>query len=213
MVTTVLQSISKVGTKRVTDVKKSVTGYTLREYNGSSRSKGFNRYLDLAKKSMIKLYHVSNLDTKYLLKRKTKELLEETIQFFQAELGIDGIASEYLGNLLYADYSDDVMLEDTISLYQDMLSNSGMNIGLASVNHYLWGTLTDFFDFPMYSVYITLDDTVPFIVLKGSMGHGTSKLLSLCMIIIALIDFGVNPSFVLPRLLSHLQKRRIDLSS
>ena len=162
---------SKVGTKKeLTDVKKSVNRlYLMAELQmGSSRSKGFNRYLDLAKKINDQNYtYVSNLDTKYLLKpKKTKELLEETIQFFQAELGIDGIASEYLGNLLYADYSDDVMLEDTISLYQDMLSNSGMNIGLASVNHYLWGTLTDFFDFPMYSSqYITFDDTVPFLAI------------------------------------------------
>lgn len=213
---------SKVGTKKeLTDVKKSVNRlYLMAELQmGSSRSKGFNRYLDLAKKINDQNYtYVSNLDTKYLLKpKKTKELLEETIQFFQAELGIDGIASEYLGNLLYADYSDDVMLEDTISLYQDMLSNSGMNIGLASVNHYLWGTLTDFFDFPMYSSqYITFDDTVPFlaIVLKGSMElYGTSSNYYPYARdeLLRLIDFGVNPSFVLTQASSkHLQETLLE---
>ena len=57
---------------------------------GSSRSKGFNRYLDLAKKINDQNYtYVSNLDTKYLLKpKKTKELLKKPFSSFKQNLAL-----------------------------------------------------------------------------------------------------------------------------
>ncbi|MDD4000080.1 MAG: DUF5696 domain-containing protein [Bacilli bacterium] len=177
--------------------------YLVSEYiKASSKASGYSTYNDLAKKINDQNYTYQNFsDEKFLLKpEKTKALFEESINKLSA-YEITGLAVQSLGNTLYADYKNQFYLEDTISLYQNLLSEVNFKLSLYQANSYLWKYLDNYFDFPMYSSqYIYFSDTVPFlsIVLSGiPLFAGNANFYPYPRDeLLRLIDFGVNPSFL-----------------
>jgi hypothetical protein len=186
-------------------LSKSLTElYFVTEYmKASSRSSGYNQYFDLAKKINDQLYqYISSTDRKYLLQYdKLESLLFESYMELK-EYPIDGLAIQSMGNLLYDDFSKQKYLPELIEMLKSSLDSLDAKIALYDVNQYLWGNISSFYEFPMYSSqYITFDDTVPFlsIVLSGSVHlygpyanfypYARDELLRL-------IDFGVYPSFI-----------------
>ena len=180
------------------------TLYFVTEYlKGSTRSSGFNRFFDLAKKINDQLYQYHSLtDVKYLLDYdKVFDTYTRSLNRLDT-VAIDGLAIMSVGSLLYEDFAHGHDRHDQIALYKAMLEATDYAIALYDVNSYLFSHLTTYFDFPMYaSQYVTFDDTVPFlaIVLKGRVElfgpyanfypYARDELLRL-------IDFGVYPAFI-----------------
>jgi hypothetical protein len=189
-----LENLSEVLTKFY-----FVTEYT----KASDRSSGYNRYFDLAKKINDQLYqYLSGTDIKFLLEcAETLQIMEDSIEKL-SDYPISGLAIESMGNLLYDDFSNQNYLPELIEMYQNLVNSTDLDISLYDVNAYLWGSIDNFYDFPMYSSqYVTFDDTVPFlpIVLSGSInlfGPNANFYPYAREELLRLIDFGVYPSFV-----------------
>jgi len=178
--------------------------YFVTEYTkASNQSSGYNQYFDLAKKINDQLYqYYSGTDIKYLLEYQQVESIMEESMNRLSNYPITGFAIESMGSLLYDDFSNQRYLPDLIQIYQEMLSSTEHNISLYDVNAYLWGSIDNFYDFPMYSSqYVTLDDTVPFmsIVLGGNIalfGPNANFYPYARDELLRLVDFNVYPSFV-----------------
>jgi len=178
--------------------------YFVTEYNkASNQSGGYNQYFDLAKKINDQLYqYYSGTDIKFLLEyQQVEDVMEESMDRL-GDYPISGFAIESMGNLLYDDFSNQRYLPDLIQIYHEMLSSTELNIALYDVNAYLWDSIDNFYDFPMYSSqYVTLDDTVPFmsIVLSGNIslfGPNANFYPYARDELLRLVDFNVYPSFV-----------------
>jgi hypothetical protein len=178
--------------------------YFVTEFNkASNQSGGYNQYFDLAKKINDQLYqYYSGTDIKFLLEyQQVEDVMEESMDRL-SDYPMSGFAIESMGNLLYDDFSNQRYLPDLIQIYHEMLSSTELNIALYDVNAYLWDSIDNFYDFPMYSSqYVTLDDTVPFmsIVLSGSIslfGPNANFYPYARDELLRLVDFNVYPSFV-----------------
>ncbi|MCR3906615.1 MAG: DUF5696 domain-containing protein [Tenericutes bacterium] len=187
------------------ELSRSLTElYFVTEYmKASNRSSGYNQYFDLAKKINDQLYqYLSSTDQKYLLQHdKMEALLLESYNELK-KYPIDGLAIQSMGSLLYDDFSKQNYLPELIDVLKSSLDSIDAQIALYDVNQYLWGHVSNFYDFPMYSSqYITFDDTVPFlsIVLSGSVqlfGPHANFYPYARDELLRLIDFGVYPSFI-----------------
>ena len=197
---------SRLGnTKDLEDLSEVLTElYFVTEYTkASDQSSGYNRYFDLAKKINDQLYQYnSGTDIKFLLEySKVESIMTESISHLE-DYPITGLSIESMGSLLYDDFSNQKYLPELIQMYQNLIGSTDLDISLYDVNQYLWGSIDNFYDFPMYSSqYVTFDDTVPFlsIVLSGSItlfGPNANFYPYAREELLRLIDFGVYPSFV-----------------
>jgi hypothetical protein len=197
----------KIGTDdELRELQKIVESlsYGIEVMKASDRSRGYNRYVDLAKKINDGHYaYASATDTKYVLDYdKVEDVLVEGINRYEKE-AIDALSLSSVGSLLYGDFANDRRTRDLIVLLQDTLRMSGLPIYTHDTNSYLWKSSDAIFDMPMFSSqYVTFDDTVPFLsmVLGGNVPlfapyanfypYPRDDLLRL-------IDFNVYPSFVM----------------
>lgn len=197
---------SKLGSKRDLDLLSETADQLLFEtefMKASDRSRGYNPYVDLAKKINSQLYRYdSPTDQKYLLEhQKVQEVFHRGLNKLST-YPISGMLIDSMGGLLYDDFENGSTLNDQIAWMTELLGHANQTIALRDANAYLWTSMNHFFDFPMYSSqYVIFDDTVPFmsIVLSGHVTlfgpyanfypYARDELLRL-------IDFGVYPSFV-----------------
>jgi hypothetical protein len=184
----------------------------------SSKSGGYNRYTDLAKKINNQLYRYENsTDIKYLLEHsKVSSLFKQSLSSMK-NLSYSGLAVTSFGSILYDDFAHDKYLLDQIEMLHELLSNSLKKIALFDANAYMWGHMDTYFDLPMYSSqFLIFDDTVPFmsIALSQTMDlfgsfanfypYARDELLRL-------IDFNVYPSFIVTYKSSkYLQKTGLE---
>lgn len=184
----------------------------------SSKSGGYNRYTDLAKKINNQLYRYENsTDIKYLLEHsKVSSLFKQSLSSMK-NLSYSGFAVTSFGSILYDDFAHDKYLLDQIEMLHELLSSSLKKIALFDANAYMWGHMDTFFDLPMYSSqFLIFDDTVPFmsIALSQTMDlfgsfanfypYARDELLRL-------IDFNVYPSFIVTYKSSkYLQKTGLE---
>jgi len=184
----------------------------------SNKASKINRYSDLSKKINDQVYRYEDTtDVKNLLThRKTEDLFTKTSGLLK-DYEINNLALTTFGSLLYADFKNDVYLEDAIELYQTMLVDSDMKIGLYDANSYVWNNLDAYFDFPMYSSqYLQFSDTVPFlaIVLRGRIDLFDSNANFYAYArdeLLRLVDFGVYPSFIVTfKSSKELQKTNLE---
>lgn len=198
---------SKMGSAKELSEVSDASTYLLfgTEYmKGSTRSRGFNQYFDLAKKISDQTYrYQSDTDIKYLLEHaKVRSLLNSSFDALST-YDIDGYAISSMGNMLYQDYQNSETLNDQIAWMKALLGSKDETIILYDAYDYMFDVMDAYFDMPMYSSqYVIFDDTVPFlsIALSGYMPlfapyanfypYARDELLRL-------IDFHVYPSFVL----------------
>ena len=184
----------------------------------SSKSSGYNRYTDLAKKINNQLYRYENsTDIRYLLEHsKVSSLFRHSLSEMN-NLSYSGFAISSFGSILYDDFSNNKYILDQIEMLHNLLSDSLKKIALYDANQYMWGHMNTFLDFPMYSSqFLIFDDTVPFmsIALSQTMDlfgsyanfypYAKDELLRL-------IDFNVYPSFIVTHKSSkYLQKSGLE---
>lgn len=196
----------KIGNKdELSELKERVEflSYGIEVMKASDRSRGYNRYFDLAKKVNDGHYaYTSETDTKYVLDYdKVEDVLAELMDRYEKD-AIDALSLASVGSLLYGDFGNDGKTQELIVLLQEMLEGSDLSIHTHDTNSYLWKSSDAIFDMPMFSSqYVTFDDTVPFLsmVLGGNVPlfapyanfypYPRDALLRL-------IDFNVYPSFV-----------------
>lgn len=194
-----------LGTKEdVEEIKQIVNElYFEVEYTkASSRSSGYSKYTDLAKRINMQNYtYGSGKNEQYLL------TLESTLSLFNRSVkslkkySIDSLAISSLGTMIYGDYENNTTRSDLISTYQSML-DSDMNIGLYAPNAYLFNNLSAYFDADLYSSqYTTFDDTVPFISLALSgffpiYSTNANFFANAKDELLRLVDYNVNLSFI-----------------
>ncbi|MDX9692012.1 MAG: DUF5696 domain-containing protein [Acholeplasmataceae bacterium] len=196
----------KVGSKSdLEDIHENVSDlYLIAEFmKASSRSSGYNRYLDLAKKINNQLYRYDNsTDTSYLLEHSKVRALYRDTQHELNNLSYSGLAIKSFGSLLYDDFSHDKYLNDLIHVFDTLLADQENKTALFDANDYMFTYMDTYFDFPMYSSqFLIFDDTVPFlpIALSNTMQlfgpyanfypYARDELLRH-------IDFNIYPSFV-----------------
>ena len=196
---------NKLGTQsELNDLLNNYNIYFATEYQkATSKAGGYNSYFDLAKKINDQRYTYVNSDYEaYLLTHsKTAEVLKESV----SKLGKDNIKNLYIqsmGSLLYSDLSNNVSLVDARNFYVETLKEVEGNVALSNVNSYLWGSIDEFFDFPLYnSQRLAFDDTVPFLAI--TLGNYMNLYSSYANFyaypreeLLRLIDYNVYPSFI-----------------
>ena len=195
----------KLGSQNdLNDLVNSYNIYFETEYQkATSKVGGYNSYFDLAKRINDQRYSYTYGDYEaYLLTHsKTVEVLNESVEKLEKE-NITNLYIQSMGNLLYSDNKNDVSLNDAVKIYQDALKGVKGNLALSNVYAYLWGSIDEYFDFPLYSSqYLTFDDTVPFlaITLSDSMNLYSSYANFYAYPreeLLRLIDYNVYPSFI-----------------
>ena len=196
---------SKLGTKNnLKDLVDQYNIYFETEYQkATSRVGGYNSYFDLAKKINDQRYAYTYGDYEaYLLTHeKTSELLEDSVDELE-DLHIKNLSIQSMGNLLYSDHGNGVSLTQAKKLYNSLLEEVEGNVALSNVYSYLWGSIDEYFDFPLYSSqYLTFDDTVPFLAITlGSSMNLYSSYANFYAYpreeLLRLIDYNVYPSFI-----------------
>lgn len=195
----------KLGSQgELNDLVNNYNIYFTTDYQkATSRAGGYNSYFDLAKKANNQRYTYTNADySEYLLTlSKMSEVLKESV----SKLSKDNIKNLYIksmGSLLYSDMSNNVSLVDARNAYIELLNEVEGNVALSDVNSYLWGSINEFFDFPLYnSQRLTFDDTVPFLsITLGSSVNLYSTYANFYAYpreeLLRLIDYNVYPSFI-----------------
>lgn len=195
----------KLGSQsELNDLINNYNIYFTTEYQRTtSKAGGYNSYFDLAKKINNQRYTYVNADyEEYLLTHsKTASVLKESV----SKLGKDNIENLYIksmGSLLYSDIPSGVSLIDARNIYIDLLKEVKGNVALSDVNSYLWGSIDEFFDFPLYnSQRLTFDDTVPFLsITLGSSMNLYSTYANFYAYpreeLLRLVDYNVYPSFI-----------------
>ncbi len=114
-------------TKNFEDLANEATElYLVTEFiKASSKAGGYSTYNDLSKRINDQNYTYQNwTDTKYLLEhRKTEALFNKSVEAL-TKYKISGLAVKSMGNLLYADYKNDLYFEDETLQPQEMLDKA-----------------------------------------------------------------------------------------
>jgi hypothetical protein len=179
--------------------------YLVTEFmQASSRSSGYNRYTDLAKKINNQLYRYENsTDTRYLLEhQKVRSLYRNTVNELD-HLSYSGLAIHSFGYLLYDDFAHDKYLVDLINTLHTLLEENEDKTALFDANDYMFGYMDTYFEFPMYSSqFLIFDDTVPFLPIALSntidlFGPYANFFPYARDELLRHIDFNIFPSFVM----------------
>ena len=186
------------------DLVENYNVYFETEYQkATSRVGGYNSYFDLAKKinDQRYAYTYGDYDAYLLTHSKTVEVLKESVEKLE-KATIKNLYIQSMGSLLYSDFANDVSLTEAQTIYNNALKEVKGNVALSSVYAYLWGSIDEYFDFPLYSSqYLTFDDTVPFlaITLSNSMNLYSSYANFYAYPreeLLRLVDYNVYPSFI-----------------
>ena len=197
---------SKVGSSSdLNDIYELVSDlYLVTDFmKASTRSSGYNQYVDLAKKINDQLYRYEDpTDVKYLLEySKVSSSYRASVKDLD-HLNYSGFSIQSFGSLLYDDFGNDKTIIELVDTLQDLLNPSDKKTALYQANDYMWNLMDLFLEFPMYSSqFLIFDDTVPFlsIALSNTMDlfgpfanfypYARDELLRM-------IDFHVYPSFI-----------------
>lgn len=197
---------SKVGSSSdLNDIYELVSDlYLVTDFmKASTRSSGYNQYVDLAKKINDQLYRYEDpTDVKYLLEySKVASSYRASVKDLD-HLSYSGFSIQSFGSLLYDDFGNDKTIIELVDTLQDLLNSSDKKTALYQANDYMWNLMDLFLEFPMYSSqFLIFDDTVPFlsIALSNTMDlfgpfanfypYARDELLRM-------IDFHVYPSFI-----------------
>lgn len=144
----------------------------------------------------------------YISPKQTLNISEKDMTKYR-EYGIDNLAIDKTSNILFSDYNKlaKSTRKEAATVYQKLVSNykdNGKEIALYTPNQYMFKSLDNYFDIPLYSSrYLFETDTVPFlqIALHGYINYfapfsnySASKEEAL-----RLVEYGANPSFYLTK--------------
>ncbi|MCU9612677.1 DUF5696 domain-containing protein [Caldibacillus lycopersici] len=157
---------------------------------------------------------VNGVSSYYLSPNQSLQIADDDVPQYQ-KYGIEYLAIETSGNVLFSDYKDSEVLtrEGTKAIYHDLFEKLQKNVGRTALyepNVYAWKDADKFFDIPMYSSnYMYETDTVPFlqIVLKGYLPYYApySNFNSNPEDgLLRMVEYGAYPSFLLTKEPSHL---------
>jgi len=147
--------------------------------------------------------YFSDTSTSYLYPDASLRIINSDYSDFN-NLSINKLSFRSLGNTLFSYYEKGIRYnrDDSLSYYNQILEQYG-NSGFYNPNAYMYQYTNDYFNMPIYnSGHNYFTDLVPFLpyVLKGNIDYyspylnfnslGTDQILNL-------IDFGVNPSYII----------------
>ncbi len=147
----------------------------------------------------VKWWHYANPNMQMTwLNNQTNTLLDD----FGKTIGV---TIEGTSNILAPDYGKNLSYEDSMKIIANgtYKASSKARLGAVSPNMYLWPSLTDYYDIPVYnSQYIAETDSVPFleIVLGGLVNlYASYSNFSFyndesCL---KMIEYNLNPSFII----------------
>ena len=173
----------------------------------SVNQSGYNQSKDLANSINVQMISEGAGDSlKYLV---TPEYTKERVKKDTDKLikkGIKNFALDSIGNILNSNYGKNPTSRDeTLSIYQDVVSSVNANVALYQPNDYLLKYTDRNFDYSMYTnQYLIFDDTVPFtsIVQSGSVELYSTYINFFGNVrddLLRMIDYNVYPSFLLTK--------------
>lgn len=174
--------------------------------SGSSRPQNTDLARRMSKTKMeLKIYRSLNeiAHINFLFPEESLEFASRDYDDFQA-LGIDHLAFSSLGNTLFSYYQSGKRYNrsDSLAYYQEIPKIYGKS-AFYKPNAYMFQAASEYYQLPLYnSQHHYFTDLVPFlpIVLKGYLDY-YSPYLNFNALgkeqILNLIDFGVNPSYIL----------------
>lgn len=138
----------------------------------------------------------------------TREAMEPRYASLSADVAAHlnaGLALDTIGWTLYSDYRESSPLnrQDAIAVYQAMLAESPLRLGIYRPNDYLLGLAQAYYDMPLGdNGYIYTTEAVPFlpVVLAGYMPYyGTAMNFSSDQQedLLRLVEYGIYPSYFL----------------
>ncbi len=176
-------------------------------FQSVSESASYNSYRDLSQRidSSIHTYDGLFQNWSYLSPLRTKALFTKTIPAMEA-LGAGGVALGSIGYRLFSDYKDKdakIDRQQAISIYQEALAASTLDLALYRPNAYLLQYASKYLAAPTTTTgYQIYTDTVPFLstVLAGSMeayGPYANFWANSVNELLVLVDYGLLPAFIL----------------
>lgn len=196
-------SLGKIGNLDLTS-----SYFYMNPITASARQSGYNTSKDIAKKINTQLITdtIFNDSKYYLNPESTQKIALKNAEKLREKYGIENLAIDDLGSLLYSSYSGNKSSRsDAKVIYQETIDTLDQNVALYAANDYMFSRMDKNFDYSMFSSqYLAFDDTVPFtsiVMAKNIELYSTyvNFFSNARDDLLRMIDYQVYPSFLLTK--------------